>query len=97
MQDFAHSWEINPTSRYHFRTWPDGVAVYLEGEGGTYLLHSFAAELLQWLMESRLSSAVIAERLLDQYPDDTLENITAIVEQTLAELRTRGFVIRVGT
>jgi PqqD family protein of HPr-rel-A system len=95
MPDSSNAWEINPTSRLHFREWPEGVAVYLEGEGGTYLLNPFAADLLKWLIASRLSTHAIAEKLLSQYPDDTLENVIHIVEQTLGELRTRGMVVRV--
>lgn len=95
MPESFSTWEINSSSQYHFHEWPDGVAVYLEGEGGTYLLNPFAAELLRWLMTTRMSSRDIAVKLLDQYPDDTLENITDIVEKTIGELRTHGLVVRV--
>lgn len=95
MSDSPRFWEIDPSSQYHFHEWPDGVAIYREGEGGTYLLNPFAAELLQWLITSRLSSHAIADRVLKQYPDDTLENVIHLVEQTLGELHTRGFVVRI--
>ena len=94
MPDSLTFWNINPSSRFHFHTWPDGVAVYLEGEGGTYLLSPFAAELLQWLSVSELSIDAISERVRSLYPDDTLEDIRSIVEQNLSQLRGYGLVSR---
>lgn len=97
MPTSSNYWKINRASQFHYRQWPDGVAVYLEGEGATYLLNPFAADLLKWLDVGRLTTQAIAERLLTQYPDDTLENISTTVEETLAELRLRGFVFRADT
>lgn len=87
-------WSINPASRFHFHHWPDGVAVYLEGEGGTYLLNPVAAELLDWLQTGDLSNQELVDKLAEAYPDDTSDDIQRTVESTMNELRSRGFVKR---
>lgn len=94
MPNPSQLWNITTSSQFHFHHWPDGVVVYLEGEGGTYQLNQLAADILHWLQGGQLSTAAIAERLLQHYPDDTLENITPTVEDTLHALRLRGLIIK---
>lgn len=93
MSTYSSLWTINPNSQFHFRHWNDGVVLYLEGEGSIYLLNHFAASLLEWLIKSTLSTNQIATRLLEQYPDDTFDNIAQMVEATLSELRARSLVM----
>ena len=92
MQNFSSCWKINPTSQLHFHPWPDGVVVYLEGEGGTYLLNSVAADLLKWLNDGQMSTQALADKLSLDFSDDTPETVFEVVEKTLKELRSSGFV-----
>lgn len=85
-------WKINSTSQFHFHPWPDGVAVYLEGEGSTYLLNPIAAELLNWLSDGQMSTQALANKLSLDFPDDTPDAVFDVVEATMSELRSRGFV-----
>lgn len=94
MSNPSHSWKVNPTLRFHFHQLPDGVVVYLEGEGGTYLLNPVAADLLRWAQVGVITNQTLADKLVADFPNDSHDEILSVVESTMAELRKQGFVIR---
>ena len=88
------SWSLDPSSQYHCREWTDGVTVFLEGENSIFLINSFAAYLLN---NFNCDQQTTFQELLDlvriDYPDDPLDTISQLLENTLAGLSQHGILI----
>ena len=88
------SWSLDLSSQYHFREWHDGVTLYLEGENSIFLINLFASYLLNKLNCRQQSFQQLLDLVRADYPDDPPDSVSQLVENTLAELRQRGIIIR---
>lgn len=88
------SWDLDRSSQYHFREWDDGVALFLEGENSISLINDFAAYLLIKFDNGQQSFQGLLELVRTDYPDDSIDDLSQRLENTLIELGKRGIVIR---
>lgn len=87
-------WSLDSSSHYHFREWEDGVTLFLEGENSISLISPFAAYLLSKFNHGQHSLQELQDRVRCDYPEDSLETLSQLLKNTLAELGKRGIVIR---
>jgi hypothetical protein len=91
----AHfSWDLDRASQYHFREWEDGVTLFLEGENSIALINPFAAYLLDKFARGRQSFQDLLDVVCADYPDESLDTLTQLLENTLAGLTQRGILKR---
>ena len=88
------SWSLDLSSQYHFREWHDGVTLFLEGENSIFLINPFASYLLNKLNCRQQSFQQLLDLVRADYPDDSAGSVSQLVENTLAELRQRGILVR---
>jgi len=89
------SWDIDKASQYHFHEWDDGVVLFLEGEGSTFLLSSFSAYVLKLLFEGKKNAQELVSQILIEYPDEPVKALTNAVNAAMVEMRRRGIVVRI--
>ena len=88
------SWSLDPSSQYHCREWNDGVTVFLEGENSIFLINSFAAYLLNnFNCDQQKTFQELLDLVRIDYPDDPLDSISQLLENTLAGLSQHGILI----
>lgn len=88
------SWDLDRSSRYHSCEWEDGVTLFLEGENSISLTNPFAAYLLSKFNTGQQSFQDLLNLVRADYPDDSLDTLSQLLENTLAGLSQRGILIR---
>lgn len=88
------SWDLDRFSQYHFREWEDGVVLFLEGENSISLINGFAAYLLIKFNSGQQSFQTLLDFVRIDYPDDSLDDLSNLIENTLVGLSQRGILVR---
>ena len=92
--DVNEVWNLDLSSQYHFREWDDGITVFLEGENSIFLINPFAAFLLSKFNRGQYSFQELLGLVCIDYPDDPLDMLSKLLENTLVELSQRAILIR---
>jgi len=88
------SWSLDSSSQYHFREWNDGVTVFLEGENSIFLINSFAAYLLNNFNCDQHTFQELLDLVRIDCPDDPLDTLSQLLENTIEGLCQHGILIR---
>jgi len=87
-------WDLDRASEYHIREWDDGVTLFLEGENSISLISSFAAYLLSKFSDGQCAFQDLLDLVRIDYPDEPLDDLSWLLEDTLEGLSQRGILIR---
>lgn len=87
-------WDLDRFSQYHLREWDDGITLFLEGENSISLINTFAAYLLNNFKQGQQSFQELLVLVCRDYPDDSPDDVKALLENTLTALTQRGILVR---
>lgn len=87
-------WSLDFSSQYHSRKWEDGVTLFLEGENSIFLISSFAAFVLSKFKHGQYSFQELLDLVRIDYPDDPLDTLSQLLDNTLSGLSQRAILIR---
>lgn len=88
------SWSLDFSSQYHSREWEDGVTFFLEGENSIFLINPFAAFLLSKFNYGKYSFQELFDLMQADYPDESIDTLSQLLDSTLAGLSQSGILIR---
>lgn len=88
------SWDLDRSSQYYTHEWGDGVTLFLEGENSIFLINPFALYLLGKFNHGQQSFQDLLDLVRIDYPDDSLDDLTQHLENTLVGLSQRGILVR---
>jgi PqqD family protein of HPr-rel-A system len=90
-------WSIDQSSRFARHTWADETVVYDAITGDTHFLEPLATELLLSLVSAPQPENMLIQKLAQIFifPDEdgAEEDVTTLVQSTLAKLQSTGLVM----